>query len=90
MPGRLFRNQEGRGYGVGHRRLRERLAPLVAAGVLRCVFCGELIEGEFHLDHSDDRRGWRGVAHPLCNLREAGLKSARLRAGRRTVTSRQW
>ena len=26
----------------------------------------------------------------LCNLREAGLKAARLRRGRRVVTSREW
>jgi hypothetical protein len=70
--------------------MRERLRPYAEAGLLRCVFCGEQIVGEFHLDHTDDRRGWTGAAHPLCNLREAGRKTARLRRGRRTVTSREW
>jgi hypothetical protein len=78
------------GYGNVHQRLRARLVPLVRAGLARCVFCGDPIEGDFHLDHSDDRRSWTGPAHPRCNLREAGLKTARLRRARRPVTSREW
>lgn len=71
-------------------RLREGLRPLVQAGLLKCVFCGERIVGDFHLDHSDDRHTWTGPAHPVCNLREAGLKAARLRRPHRPRTSREW
>jgi hypothetical protein len=53
------------GYGNVHQRMRERLVPLARAGRLRCVFCGEPIVGEFHLDHTDDRRGWTGAARDV-------------------------
>lgn len=90
MKSRRHLSEEQRGYGVPHRRLKERLRPFVQAGKLRCVYCGEVVVGPFHLDHTDDRRGWSGVAHPACNMREGGLKSARLWRGKTTVTSREW
>jgi hypothetical protein len=73
-----------------HRRAREQLAPLVRAGLAVCAICGERIVGEFHLGHSDDRSSYIGATHPRCNVREAGLKTARLWRGRSTVTSREW
>jgi hypothetical protein len=30
---------------------------------------------QIHLDHTDDRQGYRGLAHALCNLSAAGLAS---------------
>ena len=67
-----------RGYGAGHQALRKCLEPEVAAGTVRCARCGELIRsGEpWHLDHSDDRRGYLGPSHASCNT-SAGARKAR-------------
>ena len=58
-----------RGYGAAHQARRRQLAPLVAAGLMRCARCGEPIEaGEaFDLDHTDDRAGYLGASHQACN-----------------------
>ena len=51
--------------------MRERLAPLVATGTVRCARCDKLIEpgDDWQLDHRDDGRGWLGASHKRCNLR---------------------
>lgn len=90
MPRRNRPSQELRGYGVTHRRTVEGWRPLVRAGLVSCPLCGRLIVGAFHLGHSDDRLSYIGPTHPACNLREAGLKTARLRAGTARVVSREW
>lgn len=65
-----------RGYGSDHQTTRRDWAPLVAAGLVDCWRCGELIEpdDEWHLGHDDaDRRITRGPEHARrCNLRAAG------------------
>jgi hypothetical protein len=68
-------------YDVCHKRMRERLGPLVAAGSTVCVLCGEPIEAgsPWDLAHSDDRRSWLGPSHSRCNRGDAGRKTARLR-----------
>jgi hypothetical protein len=74
-----------------HKRLRAYWAPIVRAGLATCVYCREPIIGKFDLDHADDRGSWRGVSHPVCNRREGGLKSQRLKNGTpRIVTSQEW
>jgi hypothetical protein len=78
------------GWGHDHQQLRARLDPLVRAGGVLCVYCGEPIVGDWDLCHSDDRRSYIGCAHPFCNRREAGLKAARLRRGQRLNVSRAW
>src|SRR5262245_36902807 len=42
-------------YGHRHRQMRERVARSVAAGVVRCARCGELIhpDQQWDLDHAD-------------------------------------
>jgi hypothetical protein len=87
---RRFLTADQEGYGVAHWRLKERLRPFVQAGVVPCAYCGEVITGEWDLGHSDDRTRWIGATHARCNRREAGFKTARLRRGRRTITSREW
>lgn len=59
-----------RGYGTHHQRLRARWAPKVAAGLVNCARCGEQIQpGQpWHLDHTDDRRGYYGPSHAACNI----------------------
>lgn len=58
-------------YGMAHKTMRKRLAPVVALGKTQCARCGELIEpGEkWELDHRDDGRGWLGPSHSKCNRR---------------------
>jgi hypothetical protein len=77
-----------RGYGAEHQRIRRALQRLVAAGCAVCTRCSKTIAlGEdWDLDHTDDRRGYRGAAHSSCNRRAGALKQA---AARRKV-SRSW
>jgi hypothetical protein len=81
MTGPIDHNRR---YGYDHRSLRRRLAPAVAAGVVECARCGELIEpGEpWDLDHSDDGRNYRGPAHRECNRATS--------RHRKRIASRRW
>lgn len=59
-----------RGYSGLHRRLRDQYAPMVLAGGVRCVRCGELIHpGEpWDLGHVDgDKDRYAGPEHRACN-----------------------
>lgn len=68
-----------RGYGVEHQRLRAEWAPLVEEGNERCCLCGYLIDpgAPWHLDHSEDRTGYRGIAHADCNMRDGARRGNR-------------
>lgn len=79
-----------RGYGGNHQSERKRWEPLIQTGRVACVCCGFLIlAGEaWHLDHRDDRLGYLGVSHALCNLRAAGQKRNAIKYGRNP--SRDW
>ena len=71
---------EARGYGERHRALRARFEPAVAAGLARCVRCGEPIgPGEpWDLGHMDDDRSrWSGPEHASCNRSSAGRRAVR-------------
>ena len=65
------------GWGHQHQRRRAALAPYVNAGKATCCRCHEPIHQgeEWHLDHSDDRTSYNGVAHATCNLAAAGDKT---------------
>jgi hypothetical protein len=71
-----------RRYDARHRMIRERFAPLVAAGLAECVRCGEPIEpGPWDLGHDDRHPGLHtGPEHASCNRG----------APHRNKTSRQW
>jgi hypothetical protein len=92
MPRRVRASTTDRDYGVRHKRTCEYWRPFVRAGLVTCPVCGERIDPRepWHLGHSDDRQTYIGPTHKICNLREAGLKTARLRRGEQRVTSRQW
>jgi hypothetical protein len=71
-----------RGYGLVHkhrRRLEE--IQLIQAGSLGvpCVRCGQPVfyGMKWHLDHTDDRTGYLGIAHARCNVRAANRKRRR-------------
>jgi hypothetical protein len=81
-----------RGYGWQHQKAR-------AAAIARfvdgdpCARCGQPMHGDpraLQLDHSDDRTGYRGLAHAVCNLRAGARKGNAMRSGppARTATSR--
>ncbi|MEV6847625.1 endonuclease domain-containing protein [Actinoplanes sp. NPDC051411] len=76
-----------KGYGWAHQRARQRALAAVEDGTA-CSRCGgpmwraqaRLLD----LDHTDDRRGYRGLAHRACN-RRAGQAKGML--GRTRATS---
>lgn len=68
-----------RGYGGAHTRLRRALlAKLEAGAVMHCPLCGvRLRVGEdLALDHTADRRAYRGLAHRRCNDSDGGKRSS--------------
>ena len=96
MPSKGTTNQ--RDYGADHQRIREKYKPLVASGEAICPKCGRKIapDAEWHLGHTDDRKGRTGPEHAYCNTSAAGKKKARLAREAKAArtngadTSRQW
>jgi hypothetical protein len=68
-----------RGYGAEHQRLRQQLLP--TAYGQPCQHCGERMwpHQELHLDHTEDRTGYRGIVHAHCNTSEAATRGHRQR-----------
>ncbi|KNX39495.1 hypothetical protein VV01_14565 [Luteipulveratus halotolerans] len=66
-----------RGYGSDHRRTRAQLLPQAIGQP--CHFCGEpMNEGQpLALDHTEDRSGYRGMAHLSCNAADGGRRTPR-------------
>ena len=62
------RSRQSRGYDAAHYRLRRALLPLAWGSP--CSLCGEvMLEGDdVHLDHTEDRSGYRGFSHARCNV----------------------
>jgi hypothetical protein len=92
MSSRPKASREARGYGPAHRRRRELLEPQVRAGLVACCRCGQLIKpGErWALDHRDDRRGYNGAAHAVCNARAGAAKANENRARTRELPPLRW
>lgn len=76
-----------RGYGTAHQKLRAELLPLAYGA--RCHFCGDLMQegDDLHLDHTEDRSGYRGITHSACNIADGSrrggqaMRKQRLREG---------
>jgi hypothetical protein len=86
VPGKAARDV--RGYGTAHERERRKWARVVACGNGVCCRCGEPIpagtaSAGWHLDHTDDRLGYRGIAHASCNLKAGASLGGRRRARQR-------
>lgn len=81
MP-KLHRTTRMKGYGPGHWRLREVLAPGVEAGRMDCAYCGEpILPGEpWHLGHTENRMGYTGPEHVRCNCNTAQRTARHSRA----------
>ena len=69
-----------RGYGAAHAKERRRWKPIVERGEATCCICGYAIDPgtSWHLDHTEDRTGYRGVAHAECNIRDGARRGARV------------
>jgi hypothetical protein len=69
-----------RGYGAEHRKARAEWKSIVdAQGGIDCCLCGGWIgaDEKWHLDHTPERDGYRGAAHPHCNVRDGASRGAR-------------
>ena len=62
--------RQQRGYDAAHVKLRAKWARKVATGRVDCARCHKRISplDEWHLDHADDRAGYLGPSHALCNV----------------------
>src|SRR5262245_41735947 len=69
MPAKVRASTTARGYGHAHQRMRAEYGRLVLAGRVRCARCGDwIVPGqEWDLGHTDDRRGYTGPEHAVCN-----------------------
>ncbi len=69
--------RQERGYGTEHVQQRQRWAPHVATGQVLCARCHQPIPPctPWDLGHNDERTGWSGPEHAVCN-RSAGGKAA--------------
>lgn len=58
-----------RGYGSQHQKARRYWRAQQARGGLACSRCGVVLEPheDADLDHTDDRRDYRGLSHVRCN-----------------------
>jgi hypothetical protein len=73
MAGQHTQTTTARGYGYAHQQLRRKISRVVAEGRAYCSRCGRWISpgAPWDLDHTDDRRGYRGASHRICNQRAA-------------------
>jgi hypothetical protein len=67
--------RQARGYGVEHQARRAAFERFVKTGLVDCSRCGERITSSqpWALDHTDDRTGYLGPSHKLCNDRAGGI-----------------
>lgn len=75
-----------RGYGQQHREARARwLAELNRLGSLPCTRCPRpVLPGQaVHLDHTDDRGSYIGLAHARCNVRAGARRGRQLQQATR-------
>ena len=79
-----------RGYGWAHQQARVEALAAMPDGQL-CTRCRQPMwradADSLHLDHTDDRSGYRGLAHASCNTR-AGQAKAMASRQRRAATTR--
>jgi hypothetical protein len=98
---RSKRGTTERGYGWTHQKARQRAVRDLRDGQ-PCPRCGQAMWRSqaklLDLDHTDDRAGYRGLAHRACNRRAGQAVGARQRVGTRraapappsVVRSRNW
>lgn len=85
-----------RGYGYGHQALRRALLPYAYGE--QCphydtdpLCTGLMLPGQaLDLDHTDDRTGYRGMAHAGCNRRAGAHKRHQKQQPPPVLHSRDW
>ena len=72
-------SKQARGYGQSHVKERAKWAAIIARMPVLCSRCRQPISAgmDWHLDHTDDRHGYRGPSHATCNLSAAGKAAHR-------------
>lgn len=97
---RYYGKTSERGYGAAHVALRARLLKAWKPGQ-PCARCGQPMWHKWklnamgkrvtalHLDHNDDRTGYRGLSHDTCNERDGQRKTAAINRARGGLTQRQ-
>lgn len=88
-------NTTTKGYGIRHQREREKWRAKVDSGGVTCARCNEPIQPgrPWDLGHTDDRTGWTGPEHRVCNRRAGGANGAAVTNAMRaqaTRLSREW
>jgi hypothetical protein len=90
------RSTTERGYGNDHQKARRAALAAMTDGQ-PCSRCRRPMyrSQPLHLDHTEDRRGYLGLAHARCNMIAGASKGGRRRARRtaspaRVWTSREW
>ncbi len=96
-PQRNERSRQARGYDAEHDRQRQRWARIVASGAALCAnpVCLQPTrhiapDEPWDLGHNEDRTGWRGAEHQLCNRSEGGRKSPANTYVPGRMTIRKW
>ena len=99
MP-RYYGSTAARGYGPAHQARRKRLLAAWKPGQ-PCARCGQpmlyrwLIKPDgsqvtaLHLDHDDQRTGYRGLSHARCNLQDGQAKTTAINRARGGPTPAQ-
>lgn len=104
----VTRSSAARGYDRAHQELRKHWEPIVEAGGVVCWRCrrpivaakrpqpdgrgGVRMVSNWHLGHSDDRRGYMGPEHDTCSVKagaRAGAKKANASPKRRSPRRRR-
>jgi len=69
-----------RGYGTAHMKARTRYLAALRDGQL-CHFCQQPMfrSQQLDLDHTPDRKGWKGLSHRACNRRAGAINGNRAR-----------
>ena len=84
MSKRPSRTQAG--YGYEHQRLRAAYARRIEHGEqFTCAKCGHAVARgmDWHLGHTDDRRGYTGPEHATCNVRDGASRGGQRLAAKR-------
>jgi hypothetical protein len=68
-----------RGYGSSHQRARKFYLSQLVDGETECHWCGNTMyrSQPLDLDHTDDRKGYRGLAHAWCNRAKQAVYRSR-------------
>jgi NMD protein affecting ribosome stability and mRNA decay len=79
----VHENTTARGYGAAHRRERAKWQPIVEAGEAECAericvkpsrLIDPEVDADWELAHTEDRTGYLGPAHHICNRKERSLR----------------